>query len=62
MNLEDKSIEWLKGHIEQLKYERANLKPERSGQASNYYAPAIFYAEEALKKKTSQHKETNSDN
>jgi hypothetical protein len=41
----------IRSRIDTLKYERAHLKQENSGQASNYYAPAIFYLEEELKKR-----------
>jgi hypothetical protein len=33
----------IKSQIGTLKYEMTHLKPERSGQASNYYAPFIHY-------------------
>lgn len=45
----DLSIEQIEANIARLKFERANLKQEQSGQASNYYAPAIHYHEEELK-------------
>lgn len=45
----DLSTQRIKNGIQRLKEERANLRPSESGQASNYYAPAIYYHEEELK-------------
>lgn len=47
-HMTDKAIE---GEISRLKYGMRNLKPERSGQASNYYAPAIHYLEVELNRR-----------
>ena len=45
------SDDQMRGRIDTLKYERSHLKPENSGQYSNYYAPAIFYLEEELERR-----------
>ena len=45
----DLSTEKIKANISGLRYELKNIKPRNSGQASNYYAPAIYYHEEELR-------------
>lgn len=47
------SADQLRTNIASLKYQMRNLKPERSGQASNYYAPAIDAFEQELKRRES---------
>jgi len=48
---EELTDDQIRSKIDTLKYERANLQPKNSGQYSNYYAPAIFYLEEELKRR-----------
>jgi len=45
--------EAIRGEIARLKYGLRNLKPEQSGQASNYYAPAIHYLKVELERRGS---------
>jgi len=52
------SIAQLQARIKRLESERANLPPERSGEASNYYAPAILYSKSALTERIAQAKRT----
>lgn len=44
----DLTTENIKARLSTLQYELKNLKPSNSGQASNYYAPAIHYHKEEL--------------
>lgn len=39
----------IESRLSALRYELKNIRPHNSGQASNYYAPAIHYHEEELK-------------
>ena len=47
------SDDQIRGEINRLKYGRANLRQENSGQYSNYYAPAIHYLEVELNRRAS---------
>jgi len=48
---DNRTDDQIRAAIATHKYNQKHLKPENSGQASNYYAPAIFYLEEELKKR-----------
>jgi len=53
-NYENMTDEQIRRAISTHKYNLKNLKnlkPANSGQASNYYAPAIYYLEEELKRR-----------
>ena len=45
------STEKIKANLSTLRYQLKNLKPSNSGQASNYYAPAIHYHEDELRRR-----------
>jgi len=50
-NYENMTDEQIRRAISTHKYNLKNLKPANSGKASNYYAPAIYYLEEELKRR-----------